>query len=429
MLRLWAGKLALLMIDTSILRNEPDVLRASLARRGVELDIDALADLDRRRRRRRASSEALRAEQKDLSKNIATLDGDEKQAAMEKASGLSVAYKESLAEADDLDEEFHAIWMTLPNMTDPTAADGLTEEHSVELKTWGELPTLERPRDHLELGELHGTIDIERGAKVSGSRFGYLLGAMVKLELAMVTWAMGVLDGYGFTPVIPPVLVREQALFGTGFFPGDREQVYSLPDDDLYLIGTSEVTLAAFHGDEILDADSLPIRYAGFSPCFRREAGTHGKDTRGLFRVHQFNKLEMFSFVSPDKSQEEHDFLLAREEELVQALGVPYRVVSIAAGDLGPAAAKKYDIEAWFAGQGRYREITSTSNTTDYQARRLKIRFRGASGTRLVHTLNGTAVAGRLLIALVEHCQLEDGSIVIPEVLRPFTGFDVIAAP
>jgi seryl-tRNA synthetase len=251
----------------------------------------------------------------------------------------------------------------------------------------------------------------------------------VKLELAMITWAMGVLEGYGFVPVIPPVLVKESALFGTGFFPGDREQVYSLPEDDLFLVGTSEVALASFHGDEIFEAGALPTRYVGFSPCFRREAGTYGKDTRGLFRVHQFDKLEMFSFVRPDDSQTEHDFLLAREEELVQALGVPYRVVNVAAGDLGSSAAKKYDIEAWFAGQGRYREITSTSNTTDFQSRRLKIRFRGESGNELVHTLNGTAVAGRLLIALVEHYQQEDGSILIPEVLQSFTGFDVIPAP
>ncbi len=417
------------MIDTAVLRTRLDDLRASLKRRGVEVDLDALADLDVRRRQVRARSEEIRAEQREFSKQIATLQGDEKQAAIEKASEMSTAYKESLAEADALDEQFDAIWVALPNMTDPTAADGLSDEDNVELHTWGVLPELAEPRDHLELGELHGTIDVERGAKVSGSRFGYLLGSFVKLELAMVNWAMGVLEGHGFMPVIPPVLVKEDALFGTGFFPGDREQVYSLPDDDLFLVGTSEVSLAAFHGDEILDEDALPIRYVGFSPCFRREAGTYGKDTRGLFRVHQFDKLEMFSFVHPDRSREEHDFLLAREEELVQALGIPYRVVNVAAGDLGASAAKKYDIEAWFAGQGRYREITSTSNTTDFQSRRLKIRFRSESGNQLVHTLNGTAVAGRLLIALVEHYQQGDGSIHIPEVLQPFTGFDVIAAP
>jgi seryl-tRNA synthetase len=227
--------------------------------------------------------------------------------------------------------------------------------------------------------------------------------------------------------VVPPVLVREMALYGTGFFPGDREQVYSLPDDDLYLIGTSEVALAAMHADEILDAEDLPMRYAGFSTCFRRESGTYGKDTRGIFRVHQFDKVEMFSFVDPDTARDEHDFLLAREEELVQGLGVPYRVMNIAAGDLGASAAKKYDIEAWFPGQGRYREITSTSNTTDYQSRRLRIRYRAEEGTELVYTLNGTAIAmGRWLIAIVENYQQPDGTIVVPEALRKYVGFETI---
>jgi seryl-tRNA synthetase len=235
---------------------------------------------------------------------------------------------------------------------------------------------------------------------------------------------MEALRPHGFTPVVPPVLVREEALYGTGFFPADREQVYALADDDLFLVGTSEVSLAAMRADEIFDADELPLRYIGFSTCFRREAGTYGKDTRGIFRVHQFDKLEMFSFVHPDRSQEEHDFLLAREEELVQALELPYRVVNVAVGDLGSSAAKKYDIEAWFPGQGRYREITSTSNTTDYQARRLRIRFRGESGNELVHTLNGTATAiGRTLIAIIENHQQPDGTIAVPAALQPYTGF------
>jgi seryl-tRNA synthetase len=281
----------------------------------------------------------------------------------------------------------------------------------------------------VELGELHGFLDIERAAKVSGSRFGYLMGPMVRLELALVQLAFDRLEPHGFVPVVPPVLVREEALFGTGFFPGDREQVYAIEADDLYLVGTSEVSLAALHADEILDAEALPLRYAGFSTCFRREAGTYGKDTRGIFRVHQFDKVEMFSFCHPDSSGDEHDFLLAREEELAQALGLPYRVVNVAAGDLGSSAAKKYDIEAWLPGQGRYREITSTSNTTDYQARRLKIRYRADDGNQLVHTLNGTAIAvGRWLIALVENHQQPDGSILVPEPLQPYLGFDRIVA-
>ena len=301
-------------------------------------------------------------------------------------------------------------------------------EEAETLRTWGEPPHGDF-LDHVELGEKHGFLDIERAAKVSGSRFGYVLGPLVRLEFGLVNYAMDTLERYGFTPVVPPVLVREMALFGTGFFPGDREQVYSLPEDDLYLIGTSEVALAAMHADEILDSEVLPLRYAGFSTCFRRESGTYGKDTRGIFRVHQFDKVEMFSFVRPDTARDEHDFLLAREEELVQGLGIPYRVMNIAAGDLGASAAKKYDIEAWFPGQRRYREITSTSNTTDYQSRRLKIRFRGEESNELVYTLNGTAIAmGRWLIALVENYQQPDGTIVVPDVLRKYVGFETIGS-
>lgn len=415
------------MIDVGILRNDSQRLVASLARRGLELDVAALVELDAGRRGVRNSAEQLRAGQNELSKTIPTLEGDERDDAIARAGKLSEEYKAALAEADDLDMRFNEQWVALPNMVDPAAADGLTEEDAEEMRRWGDTLVGATVRDHVELGELHGIIDIERSAKVSGTRFGYLLGPLVRLEFALVQWAFDMLEPHGFVPVIPPVLVRDEALYGTGFFPGDAEQVYALEADDLYLVGTSEVPLAAMHADEILDADSLPLRYAGFSTCFRREAGTHGKDTRGIFRVHQFDKVEMFSFCHPDDSAAEHDFLLAREEELVQALGIAYRVVNVAAGDLGASAARKYDIEAWFPGQGRYREITSTSNTTDYQARRLKIRFRDDGGNRLVHTLNGTAIAmGRMLIAIIETCQQPDGSIVVPDVLRPFVGFDSI---
>ncbi len=411
------------MIDVGILRNHPDLLVASLARRGIDLDVAALAEMDARRRNVRIRAEQLRAEQKDAGKEIARLDGDAKQEAITRVASLADEYKGALAEADELDGRFNDVWVTLPNLVDPTAADGLHEEDAQELRRWGTPLEGEHP-DHLELGERLGVIDVERSAKVSGSRFGYLLGPLARLEFALVQWALDGLEPHGFVPVVPPVLVREQALYGTGFFPGDREQVYALEADDLYLVGTSEVTLAAMHADEILDEPSLPLRYAGFSTCFRREAGTHGKDTRGVFRVHQFDKVEMFTFCRPEDSEEQHDFLLAREEDLVQALGVPYRVVNVAAGDLGASAAKKYDIEAWFPGQQRYREITSTSNTTDYQSRRLKIRYRGDAGNQLVHTLNGTAVAvGRMLIAIVENFQQPDGTIEVPEVLRPFVGF------
>ncbi len=418
------------MLDVALLRNSPEVLEASLARRGVNVDLDALADLDRRRRQVRAAAERVRARQNELGKSIPRLEGNDRSAAIAEASQLATEHKETLATADALDADFDAQWVLLPNLTDPTAADGLHEDDGDVVRTWGTVPGLAEPKDHVELAEIHGFLDIERAARTSGARFAYLLGPLVRLELALVQWAFDRLEPHGFVPVIPPVLVREQALYGTGFFPGDREQVYSVEADDLYLVGTSEVSLAALHADEILDADDLPLRYAGFSTCFRRESGTYGKDTRGIFRVHQFDKVEMFSFCNPDTAADEHEFLLAREEELVQGLGLPYRVVNIPAGDLGSSAAKKYDIEAWFPGQGRYREITSTSNTTDYQSRRLRIRYRSESGNRLVATLNGTAVAvGRWLIAIVENCQQPDGSVVVPEVLRPYVGFDTIARP
>ena len=416
------------MIDVGILREDPEALAASLERRGVVIDIEALAALDMNRRTARIEAEEMRSRQRNTGKSIASLSGDEKAAAIAEAGELSERYKTRLAEADDLDDRFMDQWVTLPNLTDETAADGFEEEDSVEITRWGEPPSFNFDTgDHVDLGVALGVIDIERATKISGSRFGMLKGKLALLEVAMVRWAMDALDGYGFVPVVPPILVREQALFGTGFFPADRDQVYSVKEDDLYLVGTSEVPLAAMHGNEIFEAADLPTRYAGFSTCFRVEAGTYGKDTRGMFRVHQFDKVEMFSFVHPDRSREEHDFLLAREEALIQAMEIPYRVVNVAAGDLGASAAKKYDIEAWFPGQERYREVTSTSNTTDYQSRRLKIRFKDDDGrNRLVHTLNGTAITGRALIALVENHQQADGTIVIPEALRPYTGFDVL---
>lgn len=417
------------MIDVGILRERPHDLAAALSRRGVELDVAALVQIDADRRSARADAEEMRSRQKDAGKSIAGLSGDEKSAAIAEAGELSERYKAKVAEADDLDARFMEQWVTVPNLADETAADGFEEEDSVEVARWGQPPAFDfEAKDHVDLGVALGLIDIERATKISGSRFGMIKGKLALIEMAMTRWSMDVLADHGFTPVVPPVLVREQALFGTGFFPADREQVYSVKEDDLYLVGTSEVPLAAMHGDEILSDGDLPLRYTGFSTCFRVEAGTYGKDTRGIFRVHQFSKVEMFSFVEPDDSPAEHEFLLAREEELVQALEIPYRVVNVAAGDLGASAAKKYDIEAWFPGQERYREITSTSNTTDYQSRRLKVRFKDADGkNRLVHTLNGTAVTDRALIALVENHQQADGSIRIPEALRPYTGFDVIA--
>ena len=418
------------MIDIAILRERPGDLATSLARRGVSIDLDALASLDKERRGSRAEAEVVRSKQKEIGKSIPGLEGADKQAAITEAGKLAARYKDLLARADELDQGFNTQWIALPNMTDPTAADGFEEEDAVEVKRVGE------PRDfgfetvdHLDLGVALGVIDVERAVKMSGSRFVLKKGKLALLEMALMRWAVENVSAHGFTPVIPPVLVREHALHGTGFFPGDREQVYSVREDDLYLVGTSEVPLAAMHGDEILDDADLPLRYVGMSTCFRVEAGTYGKDTRGMFRVHQFDKAEMFSFVRPNRSRDEHDYLLEREEEIVRALEIPYRVVNVAAGDLGSSAAKKYDIEAWFPGQERYREITSTSNTTDFQARRLKIRYKDEDGkNQLVHTLNGTVVTPRHLIALMENHQDADGSIHIPEVLVPYTGFDVIEA-
>ncbi|MGI9585510.1 MAG: serine--tRNA ligase [Acidimicrobiia bacterium] len=416
------------MIDITYLRDRPDELEASLKRRGVTINVAGLVALDAERRAARTNAEQLRAEQKESGKSIAKLSGEEKTAAIAAAGQLAEDYKRRLSEVDALDQEFNDIWLTLPNMTDSSAADGFTEDDAVEISRYGDQPDFGfEVLDHVDLGVSLDVVDIERAVKVSGSRFGLKKGKLAVLEMALMRFAVDNLSEHGFTPVMPPVLVREQALFGTGFFPGDREQVYSVQEDDLYLVGTSEVPLAAMHGEEIFDGPDLPMRYVGVSTCFRVEAGTYGKDTRGLFRVHQFDKAEMFSFVHPDASTEEHELLLAREEELVRALELPYRVVNVAAGDLGSSAAKKYDIEAWFPGQGRYREITSTSNTTDFQSRRLKIRFKDDQGkNQLVHTLNGTAVTPRHLIALMENHQDAEGSIRIPEALVPYTGFSSI---
>jgi seryl-tRNA synthetase len=300
----------------------------------------------------------------------------------------------------------------VPNPPDPSAPDGDTEEDAEEIRRWGEPPQLDQPREHTEIGRF----EMERAARLSGTRFGYLLGDTALLALALYRFALDRIVAAGFTPMLPPVLVREQAMYGTGFFPTDASNIYAIPEDDLYLTGTSEVALAGLHMGEILDAEELPLHYAAFSTNFRREAGAAGRDTRGMFRVHQFNKVEMFAFTRPEDSRGEHERMLAIEESLLQELGLPYRVVNVAAGDLGAPAAKKYDCEAWFPSQGRYREVTSCSNTTDFQARRLGIRYRTPGGPLdFVHTLNGTAVTDRSVLAILENFQGE-----VPEVLRPF---------
>jgi len=413
------------MIDPRLLREDPELVRDSLRRRGSTIDLDALIAQEAAVRAKRQDAEGLRGRQKEAGRVIATLSGPDKESAIGEVAELAAMVKEATAEADRLAAEFERAVLEVPNLVAPDAADGQSEADSLEIKRVGS----PRPDglDHATLGEQLDIIDTARGAKVSGSRFGYIKGKGALLEFSLVRWAMDRLVEMGFTPMIPPVLVREEALEGTGFFPEAREQVYEVPKDELFLVGTSEVPLAAYHGDEILEASALPLRYAGFSTCFRREAGTYGKDTAGIFRVHQFDKVEMFVFTTPEASVEEHDRLLAIEESLVRELEIPYRVVNIAAGDLGASAAKKYDIEAWFPSEQAYREITSCSNTTDYQARRLKVRMKTEDGNPVLHTLNGTACAvGRTIIALLENHQRPDGSVEIPEALRRYTGFDLI---
>jgi seryl-tRNA synthetase len=382
--------------------------------------------LDGRRRKLLPRIEERRAEQNRVSDEIAEAKraGDEasdKIAAMRELAGEIKGLEEELARVKD---EIGRLLPTLPNLPDPSAPEGETEEDAEVLKEMGDRPQFDfEPKDHLDLGVELDVIDMESAATASGSRFAYLKRELVLVELALVHFAIQKLVGEGFTPVVPPVLVREEPLFWTGFLPTDRAQIYEISGDDLFLVGTSEVSLAALHADEIVAERDLPLRYAGFSSCFRREAGAAGKDTRGIFRVHQFDKVEMFTFVHPETSQGEHERLLGIQEQILQELGIPYRVVNIAAGDLGASAAKKYDCEAWLPGQGRYREVTSCSNTTDYQARRLRCRFRPDSGgsPQPVHTLNGTAIAvGRMLVAIMENFQHGDGSIEVPRALHAF---------
>src|SRR6266540_2082788 len=390
------------VLDLKLIRDNPDMVRESLARRGpgVADAVDRLLELDAARRSLVTEVDSLRAEQKRRGKEVA-------KAAPERRAEVLAGLKELSGQIDQGEErlrgaeaELNDLLARVPNLTDPSVPPG-GEDDAIELYRVGTVPKFGfTPRDHLELGELLGAIDVVRAAKVSGA---------------------------GFVPMIPPVLVRRDAMFGTGFLPTDEQQIFRIPEDDLYLVGTSEVPLVSYHADEILDPGSLPRRYVGFSTCFRREAGSYGKDTRGIFRVHQFDKVEMVSFVLPEASAEEHELLLARQEEILGALEIPYRVVNIAAGDLGASAVKKYDCEAWLPSQGTWRELTSTSNCTDYQARRIGCRVREPGGNRPVHTLNGTAVAvGRTIVALLENHQLQDGSVLVPAALQPYLNSDRI---
>jgi seryl-tRNA synthetase len=414
------------MLDLKLIRSDPERVKRALARRGAAEDVDALIALDARRRELLPEIEGAQAERKTLSKQIgeAKQRGEEAGELMASVQGLKDRIEGGKAELEQVEAELDRLAAALPNLPDPDAPDGMTEEDAVVLREVGERPSFDfEPRDHLEIGTALGLIDMESGARLSGSRFAYLKGDLVLLELALVRYAIDLVRGEGHEPVVPPVLVREEALYGTGFLPGDRDQIYEVPKDDLFLVGTSEVALAGLHADEILEAERLPLRYAGFSPCFRREAGAAGRDTRGIFRVHQFDKVEMFSFVEPSQSAAEHERLLAIEERILSELEIPYRVVNVAAGDLGAPAAKKYDCEAWIPSQERYRELTSCSNTTDYQARRLNCRYRPADNEALqaVHTLNGTAVAvGRTMIALIENRQDREGGFTLPNILYEY---------
>jgi seryl-tRNA synthetase len=399
------------MIDLRRARAEADAYRAALARKGAAEMFDDLLAADAAKRALQTQVEELRAQTK--------LKGKPTPEQLEELKAVKERLQPLEGELADADARVQELWDRVPNPPAEDTPDGASEDDAATVRLVGEPPAFAfEPHDHLELAAAHGWIDAERGAKVSGSRFVYRVGDLALVELALYRWALDRIVRKGHVPMLPPVLVREEAMYGTGFFPSDKGDFYAAEEDELFLVGTSEVPAAAFHAREELD--ELPRRYVAFSTCFRREAGAAGKDTRGMFRVHQFDKVEMFVFCAPEASPDEHERLLAIEEELVDELGLPYRVLNIAAGDLGASAAKKYDIEAWFPGQARYREITSTSNTTDYQARRFDIRFRREGRLEHVHTLNGTAVTARALIAILENFQDERGAVSVPDALVDF---------
>ena len=416
------------MIDPQLLKTNIEAIEENLRKRDLDIDLDKLKLLDESRRTLKFESERLRAEQKILGKEIASASEKEKAILLEKAEKISNKVKSLSEETQQKDEEFFDAWIKIPNIVNSSSPVGKTDEDNKEIKKVGEPKSIKNPMTHLEIGENLGLIDVERASKISGSRFSYLFGDLVKIQFNLVSYTLNKLSEKGFNPTIPPVLVRENALFGTGFFPDDSDQVYEVQNDDLFLVGTSEVSLAALHTDEIIDMKNLPLRYAGYSTCFRREAGTYGKDTSGIFRVHQFDKVEMFSFCDPEKSNEEHEQILAIEEEILKDLEIPYRVVDVCTGDLGASAAKKYDIEAWIPSQKKYREVTSCSNTTDFQARRLNMRTKNEDGNTILHTLNGTALAvGRILIALLENNQNSDGSVTFSDDLGKILGVNKLS--
>jgi len=415
------------MIDIKFLRENPDVVRASQKGRGENVDlVDQILAIDEIKRAAINEFELLRQEQNVLSKSVGAAKGDEKTALLANAKELADKVKAADSKRSEIEEQAKQLVMQLSNLLDTEAPIG-GEEDFVTIEHIGTPRDFTKdgfePKDHVELGKLLGAIDTERGAKVAGSRSYYLTGAGAMLEFALVNYAIQSALKNGFTPVIPPVLVNPSAMEGTGFLGQAAENVYRIEKDDVYLVGTSEVPLAAMHMDEILPADKLPMRYAGYSSCFRREAGTYGKDTRGIIRVHQFDKVEMFSFCKPEEAKEEHKRLLQWEKDFLNAMEIPYRVIDVASGDLGSSATRKFDIEAWIPTQGAYREVTSTSNCTEYQARRLNIRYKDADGTKAIATLNGTLVAiPRMIVAILENHQNADGTVNVPAALQPFLG-------
>jgi len=418
------------VLDPRLLRDDPESVRASQrARREDPGLVDAVLAADEQRRAAIAAYDRLRAEQKTIGREVAKASGDEKAALLARTKALAADVKAAEVTQNERSAAYDSLLRQLSNVAEPGVPEGGEDDYAV-LEHVGEVPEFDfEPRDHLELGQGLGAIDTERGAKVSGARFYFLTGVGAQLQLAMLNLAMAQAVEAGFTMTVPPVLVRPEAMEGTGFLAQAAENVYHLPEEDLYLVGTSEVPLAAFHMDEVIDADRLPLRYAGWSTCFRKEAGSYGKDTRGILRVHQFDKIEMFSFCRPEDAAEEHSRLLAWEKEMLAKVELPYRVIDVAAGDLGSSAARKYDCEAWVPTQGRYRELTSTSNCTTFQARRLRVRLRDPDGVRPLATLNGTLATTRWIVAILENHQQADGSVVVPRALRPFLGGREVLEP
>ncbi len=420
------------MLDIKFIRQNPKLVQEAIQKKQVRIEIGRLLDLDKRRRDLLGEVETLRAEQNQVTEKIAKLKGKEKDQLIEKMKSLKERLKSLEAELENVEQAFNKMMLLVPNLPAPDVKEGKDESENEVIRKWGEPPKFDfRPLDYMELGKKLDLIDTERAGKVSGTRFGYLKNEAVLLEFAIVQWVFDFLIKEGFAPIVPPVMIGERAMRAMGYLDRGADEIYQTKLDDLYLIGTSEQAIGPMHMDEIFEERDLPKRYAAFSTCFRREAGSYGKDTKGILRVHQFDKVEMFSFTRPEDSDNEHEYLLSLEEKMVQALELPYQVIKMCTGDLGDPAARKYDIECWIPSQNKYRETHSTSTCTDFQARRLNCRFRRAKDKKLefVHTLNGTAFAiGRILIAILENYQQKDGSVKVPKVLQRYCGTKVIKA-